>query len=120
MEGEGGNDVIDHVDRQVSLDFLAAEAPGTGYVEAVEPNGSSTVVTLRYPFGTVDVVVPAVPSGDAAAHDRPKPFAVQVRVGACVECSVLESTKRGPQRVGVELEEALSLAADGVHTVFRS
>jgi len=112
---------IHHLEPSVDIAELAASAPGTAYVRGVVAEEATTTVLLGYPGGrTVSVVLPVVPEAVIEGDEPARTLAVHVRVGNDVECAVLSSTSHGARRIPVGLPVALRLAADGVHTVFKS
>jgi hypothetical protein len=103
---------------------LFALERGTAYVESVAFNAGTASVQLRYPMGrTVRLVLPTVPErGDArcpSALERVLSVDVRRDVDG-VHCSAVGTSRRGPQRLPVTLEQALALAHQGVHAVFRA
>jgi len=103
---------------------LLALERGTAYVESVAYDSDRALVQLRYPLGrTVRVVLPTVPKrGDAAwpsALDRVLSVDVRRDIDG-VHCSAVGTSGKGPRRLPVTLEQALALAHQGVHAVFRA
>lgn len=109
--------VIADIDR-IGLDGLRDAARGTAYVESIDVQTEQTLVRLAYPFGRhVEVRVPAEVEGGPSIPVQ-RPLAVQVRAGAALQCSVLDSADTGPTRIPISLQQALTLANTGVHTTF--
>jgi len=103
---------------------LFALERGTAYVESVAFDSDRAWVQLRYPMGrTVRIVLPTDPKrGDAgcpSALDRVLSVAVCRDIDG-VHCSAVGTSGKGPRRLPVTLEQALALAHQGVHAVFRA
>jgi len=133
MRGDGR--MITGLDRQDAVPQLrggtAANARpsfalerGTAYVESVAFDSDRALLQLRYPLGrTVCITLPTAPKrGDAVrppALDRVLSVDVRRDIDG-VHCSAVGTTRKGPRRLPVTLEQALALAHQGVHAVFRA
>jgi hypothetical protein len=109
----------------LGLRALREQGPGTARVRSIAVRAHETLVRLCYPNGReVVVALPDVAPSDCGDNEEPfgliRPLAVLMRIGhAQVDSSVLGTSKDGPSRVAISVEQALTLCESGVHTVVR-
>lgn len=120
-----GSPATETAEESGSLDMgaLQEHAPGTARVRAMAVRSHETLLTLAYPGGReIVVTLGGVPQRDEdpKPHGLIRPLAVLIRSRhAQVDCSVLGTSKQGPSRVAISVEQALALCGEGVHTVLR-
>lgn len=108
----------------VSAEALPQVEPGTAYVSDVMRDGPVTWVRLKYANG-VHVNVETICEGRSPRRvcvpaTIERLLAVNVRVNALgIRCSVVGTSRSGPRRVPITLDDALELADVGTHTVFQ-
>jgi hypothetical protein len=106
----------------VDLATLHGLTPGTGRVQSVIVGAQETLLSLGYPHGLqvmVSLPVAPIPGVETACGlEAIHPLAVRMsnRQDA-LDCSVLGTSRNGPQRIQISVVQALGLCESGVHTV---
>ncbi len=96
--------------------------PGTARVQSVIVAAQETLLSLSYPRGLQVVValpvvpLPAVENDCALEAIRPLAVRMSNRQDA-LDCSVLGTSRNGPQRIQISVAQALGLCESGVHAV---
>lgn len=109
----------------IPLDLAALRelAPGTGRVQSVAVREHETLLGLGYPNELHLVVsLPALPQPGLASDGSlqgVRPLAVRMsNRRASLDCSLLGTSRSGPERIRISIAQALGLCATGVHAVF--
>lgn len=110
------------MERSAHLSFtdMGKHAPGCAYLESVQVVDQATHVRLRYSTGAiVDATLPVTPRRAACDPlDKHSVLAVHVRQSRTLECVALLTAGHEERRLPITLQQAMTLAQDGVHTVF--